>query len=618
MSLTLTHYVKAFGLDWTEHGLHWRGSAWSSFWTTIWIALVSAPLTAAIGLLTAWLLVRQDFGGKRAFEFGTMLSFAIPGTVIGVSYVIAFNVPPIELTGTGIILVISFIFRNMPVGVRAGIASMAQIDRSLDESSLTLGAGSWATLRRVVLPLLKPAILAALVYSFVRAMTAISAVIFLVSGRYDMATSYIVGRVENNEYGVAIAYATVLILVMLAVIGLMQLAVGRRRHRPPRHRRPGPRGDADQHAAAGRGARGSRLMVRIAGKAASVAFDRVTKVYPGGTTPAVDDVSFEIAAGTLVTLLGPSGCGKTTTLRMIAGLEMPTAGRVLIGGADVTRLPATDRDVSMVFQSYALFPHMTVMENVSYGLRFSGYDKRETAGRAADGLALVGLTGFEARFPSELSGGQQQRVAVARALVLEPQVLLFDEPLSNLDAKLRRRVRDEIRELQQSLGLTVVYVTHDQTEALAVSDRIIVMDRAVIAQQGSPRELYDTPATAFVADFIGESNIVPCRIVSVEDGVAEVQVGSATLSLPSRGHGPGPARLSVRPNRVAIAGEAPDSLAGTVTKTTYVGSHTEILVDTDAGQLFLTVPEATAPPAVGTAVHLAFSPEGSVLLRDGA
>jgi iron(III) transport system permease protein len=226
--LTLAHYTKAFDITWTDHGLQWRGSAWSSFWTTIWIALISAPLTAGIGLLTAWLLVRQDFRAKRAFEFGTMLSFAIPGTVIGVSYVIAFNVPPIELTGTGIILVISFIFRNMPVGVRAGVASMAQIDRSLDESSLTLGAGSWATLRRVVLPLLKPAMLAALVYSFVRAMTAISAVIFLVSGRYDMATSYIVGRVENNEYGIAIAYATVLILVMLAVIGLMQAAVGAR------------------------------------------------------------------------------------------------------------------------------------------------------------------------------------------------------------------------------------------------------------------------------------------------------------------------------------------------------------------------------------------------------
>ncbi|MBB5221976.1 iron(III) transport system permease protein [Amaricoccus macauensis] len=227
-SLTLGHYLQAFGVTWTDHGLLWRGSAWSSFWTTIWIAVVAAPLTAAIGLLTAWLLVRQSFRGKRLFEFGTMLSFAIPGTVIGVSYVIAFNVPPIELTGTGIILVISFIFRNMPVGVRAGIASMAQIDKSLDESSLTLGAGSAATLRRIVLPLLKPAILAALVYSFVRAMTAISAIIFLVSGRYDMATSYIVGRVENNEYGIAVAYATVLILVMLVVIGAMQLLVGRR------------------------------------------------------------------------------------------------------------------------------------------------------------------------------------------------------------------------------------------------------------------------------------------------------------------------------------------------------------------------------------------------------
>ena len=227
-SLTFDHYVKSFAIGWNEFGIHWRGAAWSSFWTTMEIALISAPLTAAIGLLTAYLLVRQDFAGKDAFEFGTMLSFAIPGTVIGVSYVIAFNVPPIELTGTGLILVLSFIFRNMPVGVRAGIASMSQIDRSLDESSLTLGAGSWQTFRRVVLPLLRPAILAALVYSFVRAMTAISAVIFLVSAQYDMSTSYIVGRVENNEYGIAIAYSTVLIVVMLAVVGLMQLFVGRR------------------------------------------------------------------------------------------------------------------------------------------------------------------------------------------------------------------------------------------------------------------------------------------------------------------------------------------------------------------------------------------------------
>ena len=226
-TLTFKHYVTAFSVRITEKGWQWTGSAWDSFWTTIQIATIAAPLTAAVGLITAYLLTRQRFRGKNAFEFGTMLSFAIPGTVIGVSYILAFNVPPIELTGTGAILVISFIFRNMPVGVRAGIASMSQLDKSLDESSLTLGANSWQTFRKIILPLLKPAILAALVYSFVRAMTAISAVIFLVSAKYDMATSYIIGRVENNDYGLAIAYSTTLIFVMLLAVGLLQLLVGR-------------------------------------------------------------------------------------------------------------------------------------------------------------------------------------------------------------------------------------------------------------------------------------------------------------------------------------------------------------------------------------------------------
>ncbi|MEP2531735.1 iron ABC transporter permease [Shimia sp.] len=226
-TLTFKHYVTAFSVRFEETGIRWTGAAWDSFWTTIYIAAAAAPLTAAVGLITAYLLTRQSFAGKNAFEFGTMLSFAIPGTVIGVSYILAFNVPPIEITGTGIILIVSFIFRNMPVGVRAGIASMSQLDRSLDESSLTLGANSWQTFRRVILPLLKPAILAALVYSFVRAMTAISAVIFLVSAEYDMATSYIIGRVENNDYGLAIAYSTTLIFVMLATVGLLQMLVGR-------------------------------------------------------------------------------------------------------------------------------------------------------------------------------------------------------------------------------------------------------------------------------------------------------------------------------------------------------------------------------------------------------
>jgi iron(III) transport system permease protein len=226
---TLEHFLTAFRVEQAEWGLYFSGSAWNSFFATMKVAALSAPLTAAIGLLTAYLLTRQRFSGQRAFEFGTLLSFAIPGTVVGVSYILAFNVPPIEITGTGFILVMCFVFRNMPVGVRSGIATLSQIDKSLDEASLTLGARSATTMRRVVLPLLRPAIVASLVYSFVRAMTAVSAVIFLVTAEYNMATTYIVGRVEAGEFGLAIAYSTALIIVMLFAIVAIQLAVGERR-----------------------------------------------------------------------------------------------------------------------------------------------------------------------------------------------------------------------------------------------------------------------------------------------------------------------------------------------------------------------------------------------------
>ena len=229
-SLTLEHYAKAFSIGF-DGGINWTGVAWNSFWTTMKIALISAPLTAAVGLLTAYIIVRQKFTGKNAFEFALMMSFAIPGTVIGVSYIMAFNLPPLEMTGSALILIACFVFRNMPVGVRGGIAAMSQLDKSLDEASLTLRAGSFRTIRKVILPLLRPAITAALVYSFVRAITSISAVIFLVSAEYNMATSYIVGLVENGEYGVAIAYSSMLIVVMLVVITGFQLLVGERRLR---------------------------------------------------------------------------------------------------------------------------------------------------------------------------------------------------------------------------------------------------------------------------------------------------------------------------------------------------------------------------------------------------
>jgi iron(III) transport system ATP-binding protein len=360
---------------------------------------------------------------------------------------------------------------------------------------------------------------------------------------------------------------------------------------------------------------GSEMKLKQNSKAASVSFKNVTKIY-GKDVIAVDDVSLSIEAGTLVTLLGPSGCGKTTTLRMIAGLEMCTSGTVEIGDVDVTTLPATDRDVSMVFQSYALFPHMSVIENVSYGLKFSGFKKNEISERAIAGLELVGLSEYGARLPSELSGGQQQRVAVARALVLEPQVLLFDEPLSNLDAKLRRQVREEIREIQQNLGLTVVYVTHDQEEALAVSDRIIVMKNAVVAQDGTPRELYDAPANRFVADFIGEANILPCEIGAVKAEIAKVKIGSYSVNLPSRGLGKGKALLAVRPNRVIIGkSKSGKNIPGKIIRLTYVGNHLEFTIATEFENLFATSSDVNSEFKVGDDVAITFADKGPVLLE---
>lgn len=352
----------------------------------------------------------------------------------------------------------------------------------------------------------------------------------------------------------------------------------------------------------------------IQSKAASVTFEHVTKKY-GDDVTAVDDVSFTIEAGALVTLLGPSGCGKTTILRMIAGLEMSNGGRILIGDTDVTKLPATDRDVSMVFQSYALFPHMTVGENVAYGLNVSGIQKTEAQSKAIDGLMLVGLADFASRLPSELSGGQQQRVAVARALVLEPQVLLFDEPLSNLDAKLRRQVREEIRDIQQNLGLTTVYVTHDQEEALAVSDRIIVMDKAVIAQEGSPRDLYEAPVDLFVADFIGDANLIEVRIIAVDGETASVQMGETVVELPSRGLSVGDSHAAIRPESIVLRkGQDGNGLRGTVTKAVYLGNHMEYSIATELGELFASNRDVVAPVAPGTPVELSFADHGVTLV----
>ena len=354
-------------------------------------------------------------------------------------------------------------------------------------------------------------------------------------------------------------------------------------------------------------------------KAASVEFRNVFKRY-GGVT-AVDDVSFTIEPGALVTLLGPSGCGKTTTLRLIAGLETASAGRILIGGRDVTALAASERDVSMVFQSYALFPHMTVLENAAYGPTVSGETAARAREMALEKLKMVGLDSLGGRMPSELSAGQQQRVAVARALVLEPQVLLFDEPLSNLDAKLRRQVREDIREMQQNLNLTVVYVTHDQQEALAVSDRIIVMSEARIAQAGTPRELYEAPRDRFVADFIGDANIVEAEMAPHQGEQAAVRIGGLQVRLPHRGVAPGVVRVAIRPESIRLSLEQPQgpAFAGSVRKAAYLGTHMEYTVEGapgegPGGRLFVIDRAVERPLTAGTSVYVSLVEHGIALV----
>ncbi|GAB4406380.1 MAG: ABC transporter ATP-binding protein [Rhodoferax sp.] len=337
-----------------------------------------------------------------------------------------------------------------------------------------------------------------------------------------------------------------------------------------------------------------------------VEFRNITKRYGMDRSAplVIKGVSFEIAQGTLTTILGPSGCGKTTVLRMMAGLETPTSGQILMQGKDVTTLGPADRNVSMMFQSYALFPHMNVLDNVMYGLKMSGIEKSEAKRRALETLGNVGLVGYDDRLPSELSGGQQQRVALARALVLEPGVLLFDEPLSNLDARLRREMREEIRSLQQRLKLTVAYVTHDQSEALAVSDQIIVMNDGLIAQRGTPQDMYERPGSAFVAGFMGEAMLFP----GVADDSGGVQLGPLTITARTA-VAAGPVKVAVRPEAWHIHRDG-TGLAAQLIKRAYLGSFYEYTFETALGAIFVVSPDLTDVLDLGAQVGLTLADHG--------
>jgi iron(III) transport system ATP-binding protein len=316
----------------------------------------------------------------------------------------------------------------------------------------------------------------------------------------------------------------------------------------------------------------------------SVVLENVRKVFtdperPDRAVTAVDGVSLEVREGELVTFLGPSGCGKTTALRIVAGFEHPTSGRVFIGGQEVTHLPPHVRNTAMVFQSYAIFPHLTVAQNVAFGLEMRGIPKREIPAKVQGILEMVELAGLEHRAPEQLSGGQQQRVALARAIITEPRVLLFDEPLSNLDAKLREQMRGEVRRLQQRLGITSIYVTHDQAEAMALSDRIVVMEAGRVQQEGSPLDVYARPANRFVADFIGRVNFLEGRVASVGSGGLTMDVRGRRLVVPGSSAplaAGDPATLVVRPETIRLSpAVGASAFSGMIRRATYLGATVE-------------------------------------------
>jgi spermidine/putrescine transport system ATP-binding protein len=356
-----------------------------------------------------------------------------------------------------------------------------------------------------------------------------------------------------------------------------------------------------------------------------IVVDAVTKRFDDVT--AVDDVSITIPGGQFFSMLGPSGCGKTTTLRMIAGFETPDRGRILLQGADVTAVPPAKRNVNMVFQAYGLFPHMTVSENIAFGPKIKKLSRAEITARMAEVIRTVRLEGLEDRRPTQLSGGQQQRVALARALINRPAALLLDEPLGALDLKLRKEMQLELKELQQRTGTTFVYVTHDQEEAMTMSDRIAVMHDGVVEQLASPRELYQQPASAFVAGFIGTSNLIHLRIDRREDAVVQMDLGNGERILAAgEGFDDGAtATITVRPEWIKLANGVADDrmcyVGGTVVDVVYLGSITQLIVLLRTGER-LTVHRlndevGAIDPRPGETVMLRWAAEHSYIVGSG-
>jgi spermidine/putrescine ABC transporter ATP-binding subunit len=576
------------------------------------VAAGATALAVVLGTLAGVGLARGRFPGRAVVRTLVLSPLVVPLMVLAIALYYAFG--RAGLVGTVGGLVLAHALLGVPYVVLNVEAALRAFDVRFERAARSLGASAWQAFRRVTLPLIRAGVLAGALFAFVASLDEVVVAMFLSGTSAITLPKLMWDSITQDELNpVVTAVATLQIGVAALAVGASEWLRRRAGARLAAVPAGAPEGEAPARApvpAAGSAPRLDGAPLRLSG---------VTRRF--GPVLAVDDVTLEVEPGELVSLLGPSGSGKTTLLNLVAGFDPPSAGEIYLGERRITGEPPNRRNVGMVFQDLALFPHLTVFENVAFPLRLRKVTEPEIRARVDAVLALVRLEGLGARAPRQLSGGQQQRVALARALVFRPPLLLMDEPFGALDRSLRERMQGELRQLQRRLGITVLFVTHDQAEAMALSDRIVVIDRGRIQQVGRPEELYEAPANPFVADFIGESNLLRCAAVSTAGGVLRVRTAGGTEFVVAPAARSEAARhLVLRPESLRLHADGqprPHAVAGVVDEAIYLGGLVKYLVRINADEV-LTVrapkPPGTRPLAAGTVVQVAWEPEGLRLL----
>ena len=611
-----------------------------------------------LGLVASLAVQRYKFFGRETISFIVILPIALPGIVTGMALNATFRevLSPLGFSLGLFTVVVGHATFCIVVIYNNAIARLRRVSVSFEEASMDLGADSWQTFRFVTLPSIRTALMAGALLAFALSFDEIVVTTFTIGVGQETLPIWIFTNLSRPNQ-LPIVNVVALLVVLLSAIPVyfaQRLSSraparspeaehdeppdpqpGRNQHKrcagrrssmdrldrgEPAIRQPSDARAPDRHAAAHsdsrtecpRRTRTGRS--RLVSEPGSVQLERVTKQFEDA--PAVDDMSLEIEHGSFFALLGPSGCGKTTTLRMIGGFEEPTAGRILLGGTDIASLPPYKRDVNTVFQSYALFPHLTIRDNIAFGLRRKGVKGDELKKRVDDALELVDLGALGKRKPKQISGGQQQRVALARALVNRPQVLLLDEPLGALDLKLRKQMQLELKGIQSEVGITFVHVTHDQEEAMTMADQIAVMRAGKIEQLGTPSELYERPQTSFVAGFLGTCNLLTGTV----EGPGRLKLADGTVIQVNMDGASGSVSVGVRPEKVRLGDTGGNQLTGTVRETAYIGVATQVIVDTPSGGVTVFHQNTEAGgliPAVGSQVTVSWPVDCTFVVDQG-